>query len=125
MFAGKYAGTRRRLADATMMSRPRMQMTYQPAGWVFIETRHRPDRDSFKRWLDLETAIASVDYRHQGISYKRETFASAPDNAHRHTHVDRWRRDFQHRYQLRHRADRRTGHRCGAWRNHLPRAQPR
>lgn len=79
MFAGKYADAER-LADAKMMSRPRMQMTYQPAGWVFIETRHRPDRDSFKRWLDLETAIASVDYRHQGISYKRETFASAPDN---------------------------------------------
>lgn len=79
MFAGKYAEAER-LADAKMMSRPRMQMTYQPAGWVFIETRHRPDRDSFKRWLDLETAIASVDYRHQGISYRRETFASAPDN---------------------------------------------
>jgi alpha-L-fucosidase 2 len=79
MFAGRYADAER-LADARMMSRPRTQMTYQPAGWVFIETRHRPDRDTFKRWLDLETAIASVDYRHQGIHYKRETFASAPDN---------------------------------------------
>ncbi|MBP2551637.1 alpha-L-fucosidase 2 [Neorhizobium galegae] len=79
MFAGRYADAER-LADQRMMSRPRTQMTYQPAGWVFIETRHRPDRDTFKRWLDLETAIASVDYRHQGIHYKRETFASAPDN---------------------------------------------
>lgn len=79
MFAGRYADAER-LADAHMMSRPRTQMTYQPAGWVFIETRHRPDRDTFKRWLDLETAIASVDYRHQGIHYHRETLASAPDN---------------------------------------------
>lgn len=79
LFAGKYADAER-LADAHMMSRPRMQMTYQPAGWVFIETRHRPDRDTFKRWLDLETAIASVDYHHQGIQYLRETLASSPDN---------------------------------------------
>lgn len=79
LFAGKFADAER-LADARMMSRPRTQMTYQPAGWVFIETRHRPDRDTFKRWLDLETAIASVDYHHQGIHYLRETFASAPDN---------------------------------------------
>src|SRR5690606_19912482 len=79
MFAGKYADAER-LADAHMISRPRGQMTYQPAGWVFLETRHRPDRDTFKRWLDLETAIASVDYRHQGIRYLRETFSSAPDN---------------------------------------------
>lgn len=79
MFAGKYADAER-LADAHMISRPRGQMTYQPAGWVFLETRHRPDRDTFRRWLDLETAIASVDYRHQGIHYLRETFASAPDN---------------------------------------------
>ncbi len=79
MFAGKYADAER-LADAHMISRPRGQMTYQPAGWVFLETRHRPDRDTFKRWLDLETAIASVDYRHQGIHYLRETLASSPDN---------------------------------------------
>ncbi|MGO7836714.1 glycoside hydrolase family 95 protein [Rhizobium johnstonii] len=79
LFAGKYADAER-LADAHMMSRPRTQMTYQPAGWVFIETRHRPDRDTFTRKLDLETAIASVDYCHQGIQYRRETLASAPDN---------------------------------------------
>src|SRR5690606_11859153 len=79
MFAGKYADAER-LADAHMISRPRGQMTYQPAGWVFLETRHRPDRDTFKRWLDLETAIASVDYRHQGIRYLRATFSSAADN---------------------------------------------
>lgn len=79
MFAGRYADAER-LADAHMMSRPKTQMTYQPAGWVFIETRHRPDRDTFRRWLDLETAVAHVDYKHQGIRYLRETFASAPDN---------------------------------------------
>ena len=79
LFAGKYAEAER-LADARMMSRPRQQMTYQPAGWVSIETRHRPDRDTYRRWLDLGDAIATVDYRHQRIHYRRETLASVPDN---------------------------------------------
>ncbi|HWJ73761.1 MAG TPA: glycoside hydrolase family 95 protein [Kaistia sp.] len=76
---GQYADAER-LADAQLMARPRFQMTYQPAGWIFIETRHRPDVGTYRRELDLATAIASVDYRHHGIHYRREVIASAPDN---------------------------------------------
>lgn len=79
MFEGRYAEAER-LADAKMMSRPRAQMTYQPAGWVFIDTRHRADRGTHRRWLDLENAITGLDYSHQGIRYRREIIASAADN---------------------------------------------
>lgn len=79
LLAGRYAEAER-YADAHMMARPRFQMSYQPAGWVFIETRHRPDPGTFRRDLDLATAVASVDYHHHGVHYRREVIASAPDN---------------------------------------------
>ncbi|MCX5494753.1 glycoside hydrolase family 95 protein [Kaistia dalseonensis] len=79
LFAGEYAAAER-LADASMMARPRVQMTYQSAGWIFIETRHRPEPGSYRRELDLASAVASIDYRHHGIHYRREIIASAPDN---------------------------------------------
>lgn len=79
IFEGRLAEAER-YADANMMARPRFQMSYQPAGWLFIETRHRPDRGTYKRSLDLKTATATVSYRHQGIHYVREVFASAVDN---------------------------------------------
>lgn len=79
MFEGEYAQAER-LADAHMMARPRFQMSYQPAGWVFIETRHRPDKNTYKRSLDLQSGLSIVDYRHQGIHYRREVLASPIDN---------------------------------------------
>lgn len=79
LFEGRYAEAER-LADRHMIGRPKNQMTYQPAGWVFIDTRHRPDRGTYRRSLDLENAIAAVDYRHQGLTYRRESIASVPDD---------------------------------------------
>ncbi len=76
---GRYAEAER-LADAKMMGRPRTQMTYQSAGWIFIETRHRPDPGTYHRDLDLGSAIAGVDYHHHGVHYRREVIASAVDN---------------------------------------------
>lgn len=77
LFAGRYADAERH-ADAHLMARPRFQMTYQSAGWIFIETRHRPDPRTYRRELDLENAVSIVDYRHHGIHYRREVIASAP-----------------------------------------------
>lgn len=36
---------------------------------------------SYKRELDLQTALATVSFQHQGVSYKREYFATYPDHA--------------------------------------------
>lgn len=79
LFEGRYADAER-LADQHMISSPRGQMTYQPAGWVFIDARHRPQRDTYRRSLNLETAVSSVEYQHQGVFYRRETLASAVDD---------------------------------------------
>ena len=79
LMAGKFAEAER-FADAHMMARPRFQMTYQSAGWIFIETRHRPDVGTYRRELNLNEAVASVDYCHHGVHYRREVIASAPDN---------------------------------------------
>jgi alpha-L-fucosidase 2 len=79
LLEGKYAEAEK-IADAHMISRPKAQMTYQPAGWVLIDTRHRADRGTYRRSLELADAIAVLDYQHQGIHYRRETIASAPDD---------------------------------------------
>jgi alpha-L-fucosidase 2 len=36
---------------------------------------------SYKRELDLQTALAKVSFQHQGVSYTREYFATYPDRA--------------------------------------------
>jgi alpha-L-fucosidase 2 len=33
------------------------------------------------RWLDIDTAVSGVDFTMDGVTYHRETFASAPDHA--------------------------------------------
>ncbi|HRQ50032.1 MAG TPA: glycoside hydrolase N-terminal domain-containing protein, partial [Agriterribacter sp.] len=36
---------------------------------------------NYHRWLDLETAVTTVQYSVNGVQYKREVFASEPDQA--------------------------------------------
>ncbi|WP_171060635.1 glycoside hydrolase N-terminal domain-containing protein [Poseidonocella sp. HB161398] len=79
LFEGRWAEAER-FADAHMMARPRFQCSYQPSGSVYIEGRHQPDPGSYRRELDLETAIATVDYVHHGIRYRREALSSPVDN---------------------------------------------
>jgi alpha-L-fucosidase 2 len=75
------------LANQTMMAKPLTQMTYQPAGNLFIEFRHETAPDTYLRSLDLATAIASTGYGLLGsgidddiASVRRESFVSAADD---------------------------------------------
>ncbi|WP_246204670.1 glycoside hydrolase family 95 protein [Devosia marina] len=75
------------LANQTMMAKPLTQMTYQPAGNLFIEFRHEAAPDTYRRSLDLATAIASTGYGLLGsgidddiASVRRESFVSAADD---------------------------------------------
>jgi alpha-L-fucosidase 2 len=75
------------LANKTMMAKPQTQMTYQPAGNLFIEFRHEAAPDTYRRSLDLATAIASTGYGLLGwgidddiASVRRESFVSAADD---------------------------------------------
>lgn len=70
-----------KLGNERFMSQPFGQFNYQPFGNIKL---HFPGHDSavnFKRNLDLETAISSVQYEVDGIQFKREVFTSAPDQA--------------------------------------------
>jgi len=54
--------------------------TYQMLAFLDLEFEHSIDAmDSYKRSLDLETAVATVSYQSAGITYTRTHFASHPD----------------------------------------------
>jgi alpha-L-fucosidase 2 len=56
------------------------QEAYQPFGDLVLEF---PDHDAatdYRRELDIDCAVASVQYKVGGVTYRRELFASYPDN---------------------------------------------
>ena len=69
-----------KLAAETMMGIPSRIKSYQPLGDLFIETPGVSAVEDYRRELDLDTGIASVEYRAGGATFTREVFASAPDN---------------------------------------------
>ncbi len=54
---------------------------YEPLGDLQIEMKHAEQVRSYRRQLDLDTAVATVTYEVEGVRYTRETFASAPAQA--------------------------------------------
>ena len=52
---------------------------YETAGELFFDFSH-PKPMSYKRVLDLQNGLLSVDYINDGVEYKREYFASNVDN---------------------------------------------
>ena len=86
IFAGKYAEAQA-LADQNLLAKPLSQMSYQPAGNVFIDFAHEAAPGTYRRALDLETATASTRYALLGTGidanaavYERESFVSAVDD---------------------------------------------
>lgn len=86
VFAGRYAEAQD-LADKHLLATPHLQMSYQPAGNLFLDFSHEAIPGSYRRALDIGTAIASTSYRllGSGISddaatFHRESFVSAADD---------------------------------------------
>ena len=78
VFSGKYLEAHN-LFGRNLMGYPVEQQKYQSLANLIL---FFPDQDSvsnYKRDLDLSTGISSVSYQAKGINYKREVFASAPD----------------------------------------------
>ncbi|SKB28046.1 alpha-L-fucosidase 2 [Parapedobacter luteus] len=69
-----------KLAEQTMMGRPRGVKPYQSLAELWFDTRHL-SADAYTRSLDLATGVVTVRYKHNGIWYTRESFASAELNA--------------------------------------------
>ena len=61
------------------MSVPLRQSPYVGTGILRLATGHG-SASNYRRTLDLETATAVIEYAVDGVSYRRETFASYPDN---------------------------------------------
>jgi alpha-L-fucosidase 2 len=66
------------LARAHMMGKPAGIKPYQPLGELWMETPGFPSASEYRRVLDLDTAMASVSYLHDGTTFQREIFSSAP-----------------------------------------------
>jgi alpha-L-fucosidase 2 len=66
------------LADRTMISIPKALPVYQTMGDLWLDFGEVPESSDYRRELNLDTGIASVQYTAGGVRYIREVFASAP-----------------------------------------------
>lgn len=76
IFAGRYAEAEA-LANAHSMARPYLEMSYQPAGNLYLDVVHPGLFTQYRRSLDLDRAVTTTSYRVAGVSYTREAFISA------------------------------------------------
>ena len=68
------------LAMKEFMSEPLHQKAYQAFGDLVIEMPEG-EVSGYRRWLDLDTGIAAVEFTQDGVTFRREVFASYPANA--------------------------------------------
>jgi len=78
IFDGKYDEANK-LVGEKMMATPLREMAYQTLGDLFLDFGTNAAPENYRRDLDLDTAIATVSYTANGVHFKREIFASAPD----------------------------------------------
>jgi alpha-L-fucosidase 2 len=62
-----------------LMGYPVEQQKYQSAGYLHLFFENEKDVTGYRRWLDLSTGISHVEYQVGDTLFRREVFASAPD----------------------------------------------
>ncbi len=67
------------LYGRNLMGYPVEQQKYQGLANLHLFFENHKTVTDYKRWLDLSDAITTVVYKANGTTYKREVFASAPD----------------------------------------------
>ena len=67
------------LISTAMMGIPKTQMPYGAAGDLLLDFQGIGGGTAYRRWLDLDTAITSTRFSDGKTQYKREVFASVPD----------------------------------------------
>jgi len=75
MKEGKYAEAQSMVSQNWL---GRNHQCYQPLGDLYLDFQHEGAVTDYKRTLDLETAVAKVEYKAAGTTYTREYFASYP-----------------------------------------------
>jgi alpha-L-fucosidase 2 len=78
VFEEKYLAAHN-LFGRNLMGYPVEQMKYQSLGNLHLFFKNQDTVSQYQRWLDLETGISGVSYQANGITWKREVFASHPD----------------------------------------------
>lgn len=68
-----------KLIERAMMGTPKTQMPYGAAGDLLLDFPGLRGATAYRRWLDLDSAICSTRFRDGNVQYKREVFASVPD----------------------------------------------
>lgn len=69
------------LARRAFFATPHSQRHYEPMGTLTLELGHEKNEvTGYRRELDLENAITSVQYSYRGVRFKRNAFVSEPDN---------------------------------------------
>ena len=69
-----------RLADSLQLHvQGHNSQFYQPLGMLYIDDRNTGSVDGYYRTLDIDSAVAHVNYIRGGVSYQREYIASNPD----------------------------------------------
>ena len=69
------------LAELSMFGMPHRQATYQMLGdmTLLFGGHHEEHVTAYRRSLDVDDGVAAVEYELDGVNYRREIFASAPD----------------------------------------------
>ena len=70
-----------KLGNEHFMSQPFGQLSYQPFGDIQLIFPEHKNAANYKRQLDLNNAISSINYEVEGVKYKREVFSSTPGQA--------------------------------------------
>jgi alpha-L-fucosidase 2 len=78
IFAGKYKEAND-LIGQRMMGKPLRQQSYQPVGDLLFDFAGHDKATDYRRQLSIDTAISTTTYRVGDVQFKREVFASHPD----------------------------------------------
>ena len=79
LFAGRYTEAEK-LCHKYLLGRPDQFGTAVPMAFLEIETLLTEATGWYRRSLDLDEAVAQVGFGSGGVEYRREIFASHPDN---------------------------------------------
>ncbi|MET8964976.1 glycoside hydrolase family 95 protein [Streptomyces sp. NPDC004074] len=78
VFAGEW-NSAQDLINSTFMGNPVGELMYQTVGNLRLTFPGTGEVSSYRRELDLDTAVATTTYARNGVAYRREVFASHAD----------------------------------------------
>jgi alpha-L-fucosidase 2 len=78
VFKGKFVEAQS-LFGRKLMGYPVEQQKYQSLADLMLFFPSQKNATGYKRWLDLETGVAGVEFTGNGVTYRREVLSSTPD----------------------------------------------